>query len=184
MSGTVIIAWRGAFVMRPRDRCFEEVTVEVKVVDFADPAHCQAWLALLDMYAQDPMGGGDPLPEAVKARLCADLATFPGALNLLAWEGSEPVGMLNAFMGYSTFKARPLMNVHDIAVRPQWRGTGVGKTLLAALETHARERGCCKLTLEVLSGNQRARDTYLRFGFKDYALDPAMGSACFMQKWL
>ena len=158
--------------------------MEVKVVDFANLAQRQAWLGLLDMYARDPMGGGEGLADDVKARLCDDLAVFPGALNLVAWAGETPVGVLNAFLGYSTFKARPLMNVHDIAVHPDWRGKGVGKALLQALEAHARQRGCCKLTLEVLTGNVRARESYLHFGFEDYALDPALGAACFMQKWL
>ena len=49
---------------------------------------------------------------------------------------------------------------------------------------HARERGCCKLTLEVLSGNTRALRSYDRFGFAPYVLDPREGQALLMQKWL
>ena len=51
-------------------------------------------------------------------------------------------------------------------------------------ETLARERGACKLTLEVLSGNAGAMRLYQRAGFAHYQLDPAMGQAGFMQKWL
>jgi hypothetical protein len=47
----------------------------------------------------------------------------------------------------------------------------------------ARERGACKLTLEVLQGNRAGR-LYERLGFADFQLDPAMGNARFMQKWL
>lgn len=156
----------------------------VRPVDFASPQDSDALVTLLDMYARDPMGGGQALGEGVKARLPRDLAVFPDSIHLLAWAGDEPVGLLNAFMGYSTFKAQPLVNVHDIAVRPQWRGQGVGQALLQALESVARDRGCCKITLEVLSGNTGARHAYEKFGFEDYALDPALGAACFMQKWL
>ena len=98
--------------------------------------------------------------------------------------GDQPVGLINTFEGYSTFKARPLLNVHDIAVLPAHRAQGVGQALLAACEAHARERGCCKLTLEVLSCNQRAMRSYERFGFAPYTLDPADGQALLMQKWL
>jgi ribosomal protein S18 acetylase RimI-like enzyme len=94
------------------------------------------------------------------------------------------VGLLNAFLGFSTFKAKPLMNIHDIAVQPQWRGQGVGRALLQAIQTHAQRLGCCKLTLEVLSGNHQAQRSYRAFGFEDYALDPAAGVAGLMQKWL
>ena len=71
-----------------------------------------------------------------------------------------------------------------MAVLPGIRGQGIGQALLSAAETHARERGCCKLTLEVLTGNRPALRSYERFGFAPYALDPAAGQASFMQKWL
>lgn len=156
----------------------------IKPVDFSDPTEVIAFVGLLDMYARDPMGGGQGLANEVKSRLPDDLARWPGGVHLIAWHEGEAVGLLNAFMGYSTFKAQPLMNVHDVAVLARYRGQGVGQALLGELESIARERGCCKLTLEVLLGNTNARKAYERFGFEDYALDPTMGAACFMQKWL
>jgi len=158
--------------------------VVVKPVDFEVAQQRQVFVDLLDMYARDPMGGGQGLRDEVKARLPADLAAWPGSVHLLAWDGEQAVGLLNAFMGYSTFKAQPLINIHDIAVLPPWRGQGVGQCLLQALQAEALERGCCKITLEVLSGNTAAKRAYLKFGFEDYALDPEQGIACFMQKWL
>ena len=56
--------------------------------------------------------------------------------------------------------------------------------LLRAVEREARERGCAKLTLEVLEGNAPARGAYEKFGFGAYQLDPAMGQAMFWQKSL
>lgn len=44
--------------------------------------------------------------------------------------------------------------------------------------------GCCKLTLEILTGNARAMTSYLHFGFEPYTLDPKAGQASFMHKWL
>ena len=52
------------------------------------------------------------------------------------------------------------------------------------VEQIAAERGACKMTLEVLSGNKGAEKLYQRVGFAYYQLDPAMGQAGFMQKWL
>jgi ribosomal protein S18 acetylase RimI-like enzyme len=158
--------------------------LQIQPVDYRNPLHTQALVMLLDAYAQDPMGGGAPLPQDVKARLCDEMATRSDTASFIAWLGGAPVGLVNCIEGYSTFKARPLMNIHDIAVLPQHRGAGVGQALLLAAEQHAKDRGCCKLTLEVLTGNSRALKSYLGFGFEPYALDPAAGQASFMQKWL
>lgn len=162
--------------------------VKVRRVSFGDAADCAALLTLMDVYASDPMGGGLPLPDEVKGRLCQDLSNNPGAVSFIAWrEGAgrtEAVGLINCFLGYSTFKARPLLNIHDIVVLPEYRGQGVGQALLGAAEAEARERGCCKLTLEILSGNTSAMASYTRFGFEPYTLDPKAGQASFMHKWL
>jgi len=161
-----------------------QCNIVVKVVNFLDPSDRQALLAMLDMYARDPMGGGEPLPLDTQTRLCDDLAKFFGAVSWLAFKDGKPVGLLNALPGYSTFKARPLLNVHDIAVDPAHRGQGVGQALLTAMEAYARAAGCCKVTLEVLSGNTQAQRAYQRFGFEQYSLSPETGQALFMQKWL
>lgn len=156
----------------------------IKKVNYLDSCDEADLIGLLDMYARDPMGGGEPLADQVMKRLCKDLASHPGAISWIAYVDKHPAGLLNAFTGYSTFKARPLMNVHDIAVAPQYRGQGIGQALLDALELYAKTLGCCKLTLEVLSGNQTAQRAYQHFGFEQYALSEATGQALFMQKWL
>ena len=112
------------------------------------------------------------------------LAARPTAFSILAFDGARPVGLVNCIEGFSTFACRPLVNVHDVAVLASHRGRRIGELMLGLAEQIARERGACKLTLEVLSGNQGARKLYERIGFADYQLDPAMGHACFMQKWL
>lgn len=159
--------------------------IEIKQADFMVDSDCRAFLTLLDAYSRDPMGAGQPLAQDVRERICDDLAAFAGAVSFIAWaDGTQPVGLINGFLGYSTFKGRPLMNIHDIVVLQHMRGQGVAKALMQAIETHAISKGCCKLTLEVLSGNGPARQAYLNCGFEDYALDPAAGTAMFMQKWL
>lgn len=161
-----------------------QCNIVIKIVDYLDPKDRQALISMLDMYARDPMGGGEPLPLDTQQRLCDDLAKFSGAISWLAFKDGKPVGLLNAMPGYSTFKARPLMNVHDIAVDPAHRGQGVGQALLTAMEAYARTSGCCKVTLEVLSGNAQAQRSYKRFGFEQYSLSLETGQALFMQKWL
>ena len=159
--------------------------LHIRRVDYTHAHDAAALVQLLNTYAQDPMGGQEPLPAHTMETLCQRLAAFPGAASWIAWaDDAEPVGLLNNFLGFSTFKAQPLLNVHDIAVLPAWRGQGIAQQLLAAAEAHARSQGCCKLTLEVLSNNTRAQGAYQRFGFELYTLGAAHGHALFMQKWL
>ncbi len=158
--------------------------LRIEPTDLHRPAHASAFVALLDHYARDPMGGGAGLTAAVKDTLPARLAEHPAFVSFLAFAADEAVGLINCFEGFSTFKARPLLNIHDIAVHAAHRGRGVGQALLAAAEDAARARGCCKLTLEVLSNNHPALAAYARAGFAPYQLDPAAGQALFLQKWL
>lgn len=158
--------------------------------DYANPAHAAALVNLLDTYARDPMGGGAPLSEWVRTHLVPALAARPQAFSVLAFGetgahgGELPVGLVNCIEGFSTFACRPLVNVHDVVVLPEHRGQRVAEKMLALVEEIARERGACKFTLEVLQGNAGAIRLYNRVGFANYQLDPAMGQAQFLQKWL
>lgn len=158
--------------------------VHVRRADYANPADARALVMLLDAYASDPAGGGEPLSDFAKANLVPSLAARSTAFSILAFDGDQPVGLVNCIEGFSTFACQALVNVHDVAVLASHRGQRIGEQMLALAEQIARERGACKLTLEVLSGNLGARKLYERIGFADYQLDPAMGHACFMQKWL
>jgi ribosomal protein S18 acetylase RimI-like enzyme len=152
--------------------------------DYANPVHAQALVHLLDAYARDPAGGAEGLSAYAQENLVACLAARPQAYSVLAFDGEQAVGLVNCIEGFSTFACRPLVNVHDVAVLASHRGRGIAEKMLALAETIARERGAVKLTLEVLSGNRPAMRLYERIGFAGYQLDPAMGTARFMQKWL
>jgi ribosomal protein S18 acetylase RimI-like enzyme len=161
--------------------------IRVVRADYANPVHAAALVMLLDAYASDPMGGGEPLSDFAKAQLVPALAARAQAYSVLAFasaDDSVPVGLVNCIEGFSTFKCLPLVNVHDVAVLAGYRGQRIGEQMLDLVESIARERGACKLTLEVLSGNTGAEKLYRRVGFAYYELDPAMGQAGFMQKWL
>ena len=169
----------------------QPAVMDVRRVDYADPGDARALVLLLDGYARDVAGGGQPLADEVLKGLPAALQQRPQAFSVIAWAqepGAQagalpvPVGLVNCLEGFSTFACRPLVNVHDVVVAPAWRGQRIAQRMLALVESIARERGACKLTLEVLSGNASAMQLYLREGFGPYALDPAMGQAVFLQK--
>jgi ribosomal protein S18 acetylase RimI-like enzyme len=158
--------------------------VTVIEIDWANAAHAAGLLEVLDSYAREPVGGGRPIAADVRARLVPELAALPNAVVLLALEAGRVVGIAICFVGYSTFAAKPLLNVHDLAVLPERRGLGAGLALLRAVEARARALGCCKLTLEVAEENTGARALYARFGFGDYTPGQRELRTFFVQKKL
>jgi ribosomal protein S18 acetylase RimI-like enzyme len=151
--------------------------------DLADQALVGDIIDVLDSYAREPVGGSQPIGDDVRQRLITDLQHVDSALVLAAVDSDDRVvGIAVCFRGYSTFKAAPLINIHDLAVLPSHRGKGIGRALLCALEERARAEGCCKLTLEVLDDNLGARRLYEDIGFADGGPGDAETNTLFMQK--
>jgi ribosomal protein S18 acetylase RimI-like enzyme len=143
--------------------------MSVVLADLANEEHQRAIVDLLDMYCRDPFGDSRPLSADARADLISGLVKHGGARVFLAYSGDVPAGIAICFVGFSTFKAKPLVNIHDIAVAPQFRGRGLGRDLLAAVEAHARALGCCKVTLEVRADNALAQQAYRQAGFQSTA---------------
>ena len=73
--------------------------------------------------------------------------------------------MAVCFYGFSTFRALPLINIHDIIVSKRFRGLEIGKKLVSEIESLALATKCCKITLEVRQDNIVAQTMYKTFGF-------------------
>lgn len=156
--------------------------INIIQADYTNAQHASAMGYLLNEYAKDPMGGGAALPESALNNLAPQLAKRPHALTVLAFVDGKPAGLMNVFEGFSTFKCKPLLNIHDITVLASFRGQGVSRHMFKFVEQLAVERGCCKITLEVLEGNTLAKQAYANFGFQSYELDPTLGKALFWEK--
>jgi len=156
--------------------------ITVLEADLARPDHAQAIVELLNGYAMDPMGDGMPLSEVARRDLIPGLRTHPSTLVFLAFHDGKPAGLAICFRGFSTFAARPLVNIHDYFVPPAHRGMGIGRSLIAAVEKRARDLGCCKLTLEVQENNHRARGIYTAAGFSRAVYVPEAGGSLFLSK--
>lgn len=166
-----------------------QTPLEFTLADWSSRIDCNAVVSQLQAYALHPMGGAEPLSQYAAQNLPAAMAATPGAFSVLGWlvrEGSErkPAALANCFTSLSTFACKPLINIHDLYVDDAARGRGAGQALLDFVEQQAIVRGCCKVTLEVLTGNKQAIRAYERFGFVPYELDETTGHALFMHKKL
>jgi ribosomal protein S18 acetylase RimI-like enzyme len=160
-------------------------TIEIVAADLAVPSHQAAIVAMTDAYCRDPLANGRPLADDVFDRLITGLRAYDPAYRviLLAFDGERPVGIATCFLGFSTFAARPLLNLHDLSVIPEYRNRGIGRQLLEAVEGVARSRGCCKITLEVMAENP-ARRLYEAVGFTRPDYENDAGELFFLAKRL
>jgi GNAT superfamily N-acetyltransferase len=104
--------------------------VEVIEADLASSEHQRDVAALTAAYALDVMGNDGPLAAEALERLIPGLRALPTTLILLAYAEGNAVGIATCFRGFSTFVARPLINIHDLVVLPEYRGRGIGRKLL------------------------------------------------------
>ena len=83
---------------------------------------------------------------------------------VLACRAGEPVGFALFFHHFSTFNGRPGIYLEDLFVRPEARGQGIGKRLLAYLARLAVERRCARLEWAVLDWNEPSIGFYRSLG--------------------
>ena len=137
----------------------------IEAADLENPIQAKALVEILDSYARGSAGQNEPLSARARSTLVEGLAEHPSATVLLAFADSQPVGTAVCLWGFSTFAGMPSVNIHDLAVLPAFQRRGIGKALLAEVERRARERGCCKITLEVHDTNEGAKGLYRSAGF-------------------
>ncbi|MFN3451969.1 MAG: GNAT family N-acetyltransferase [Sphingorhabdus sp.] len=90
----------------------------------------------------------------------------PYAEVLIGEIDGTPQGFALFFHNFSTFEGRPGIYLEDLFVRPDARGSGLGKALLAKLAALAVERDCARLEWSVLDWNTPAIDFYKALGAK------------------
>jgi GNAT superfamily N-acetyltransferase len=78
----------------------------------------------------------------------------------------QPAGFALYFFNYSTWTGHPGIYLEDLFVRPEFRGCGLGKALLAQVASIAVEKDCRRMQWSVLDWNQPAIDFYLSLGGK------------------
>lgn len=141
------------------------MSLTVREADLANAAEREQLVALTHAYALDPMGGGEGLNAHARTHLADALGSHPALFAMVAEQHGEPVGHALCVLGFSSFYAAPVCNLHDLSVLSTARGQGVGRKLMQAVADGARRRGCAKVTLEVRADNAVGRALYDSEGF-------------------
>ena len=77
-----------------------------------------------------------------------------------------PVSFALYFHNFSTFIGKPGLYLEDLYVKPEMRGNGLGKIMLAYLAKTAIDLGCGRFEWWVLDWNKPAIDFYKSLGAK------------------
>jgi len=82
---------------------------------------------------------------------------------IIAKADNIDAGFMLFFHNFSTFLGKPGIYLEDLYVKPEFRGKGIGKSLMSYLARLAVERKCGRLEWWVLKWNP-ARDFYENLG--------------------
>lgn len=136
-------------------------------IDLDNEIHCANLVKLLNDYMKDEMGTGKPMPAGLGAKIIEGLKNHPAYLGFFVCVENEVVALANCNRNFSTWQAKPLLNIHDFIVSPNFRKQGAGLFLLNEIERYAIEKGFCRINLEVRHDNYIAQNLYLKAGFKE-----------------
>jgi len=141
--------------------------IEVVDADLSDQRQAEEFLRLIAEYMADPMGEAPPWNDEQRSCVISELQKQPGLQVIFAKDDSKFVGVVTCFQTFSTFLAKPMLNIHDIYVDSDYRECGVGKLLIQKVEEKAIENQCGKITLEVRKDNLSARGLYKSQGYSE-----------------
>jgi len=136
-------------------------------IDLENQEHIEALINLLDTYMRDPMGSNAPMPDDLASKIISGLKEYSAYLGFLVKADGRYAALANCNRNFSTFKAKPLINIHDFVVHPDFRGQGIGQFLLDEIAAYGEQHGFCRVNLEVRDDNEKAQKLYKKAGFKE-----------------
>lgn len=136
-------------------------------VNLEDENHCNNLLLLLDDYMRDEIGTGKPMPAGLGPRLINGLRNHAGYIGFFVCIGNDFAALANCNLNFSTWQAKPLINIHDFIVSSSFRNRGIGMYLLKEIEQYALQKGYCRINLEVRIDNYKAQNLYRKAGYTE-----------------
>jgi len=136
-------------------------------VDLQNELHTRQLIKLLNDYMCDPMGKNAEMEEGFASKIIAGLKAYTCYLGFFVLLDDQFAGLANCNHNFSTFKAKPILNIHDFIITPEFRNIDAGQFLLAGIINFASQNGYCRINLEVREDNLNAKSLYKKMGFSD-----------------
>jgi ribosomal protein S18 acetylase RimI-like enzyme len=100
-------------------------------------------------------------------KIISGLKKHKSFLGFFVLADEDFAGLANCNVNFSTFQAKPIINIHDFVVAPEFRKMGAGNFLLNAIIKHATLNGFCRVNLEIREDNLIAKSLYKKMGFSE-----------------
>ncbi|HRX11880.1 MAG TPA: GNAT family N-acetyltransferase [Draconibacterium sp.] len=139
----------------------------IQNVNLHNPVHRNHFIKLLNDYIKDPMGNNRPMRKELAPKIISGLKKHARFLGFFVLADDQFAGLANCNINFSTFQAKPIINIHDFVVAPEFRNLGAGEYLLDAILKYASSNGFCRVNLEVREDNLAAKSLYKKMGFSD-----------------
>lgn len=141
-------------------------SLSIQTADLDDPLHRSVIVELINEYRCDPMGGEiGKISQESERELIEGLRTHPSSVIYFVKSNDTIAGMAVCFIGFSTFKAKRLLNIHDFILFEKFRKLGIGTWFLQKISEDVSKQNYCRLTLEVRTDNHIAKKVYTKSGF-------------------
>jgi ribosomal protein S18 acetylase RimI-like enzyme len=110
--------------------------------------------------------------EKVMRRFLADLSSSGHSCLFVAEREGKVIGFLSGELreGSLAFEPKTWAAIEDIYVAPDYRNSGVGRTLFEQFQKWAKEKSAHGVSLQVAAGNTRARKLYEELGFREVSV--------------
>jgi len=137
------------------------------------PGDCDDLTALLrEAFAEEFAGGGTDPTAVLRQTRAAAWAQLPGLGGLLHLLGARFAYFVAVYkgrvIGSTAVGGGRLLTVSSVAVRPEYRGLGIGRALVEEAQRFAVEQGRDRVVLDVLAHNTPALHLYERMGYVEY----------------
>jgi GNAT superfamily N-acetyltransferase len=136
------------------------MALTIRAATKADVPQILAFIRALAAYEREP----DAVVATEEGLLRDGFGQSPYYYCLIADYNGIPAGFALYFFNYSTWMGRPGIYLEDLFVLPEFRGFGIGKSLLKQVAAIAVEKECKRLQWEVLDWNTPAIDFYRAMG--------------------
>ena len=133
----------------------------------------RAFLASDEHYRDSASAYGDRGPEALRHALRLFLSRPELGFVWLALDAHTVVGCCVVCYAISTSAGAIVAKLDDVCVTPGREGQGIGTALIDSLKAELRSRGVRRIDTSCHIENLRARDFYVRLGFRSLQIGRA-----------